>query len=96
VANLTNNKDVFTCILRFRARAGYLQTYETLLKELQSYQGPDGVEPNAEPADQYAVECIALADRNLNFSCKSETCYPSLNAKPNRQAYQEICIGKWR
>ena len=26
VANLTNNKDVFMCILRFHARAGYLQT----------------------------------------------------------------------
>jgi hypothetical protein len=28
VANLSNNKDVFMCILRFHARAGYLQHYE--------------------------------------------------------------------
>ena len=34
VANLTNNKDVFMCILRFHALAGYLQTYENLLKEI--------------------------------------------------------------
>ena len=34
VANLTNNKDVFMCLIRFHARAGYLQTYETLLKEI--------------------------------------------------------------
>lgn len=27
VANLSNNKDVFMCILRFHAHAGYLQTY---------------------------------------------------------------------
>ncbi len=38
VANLSNNKDVFMCILRFHARAGYLQHYEALLKELISPQ----------------------------------------------------------
>ncbi len=32
VANLTNNKDVFMCIMRFNACVGYLQHYETLLK----------------------------------------------------------------
>ena len=36
VANLSNNKDLFMCILRFHARAGYLQHYEALLKELNS------------------------------------------------------------
>jgi hypothetical protein len=39
VANLTNNKDVFMSILRFHARAGYLQTYETLLKEINEHPG---------------------------------------------------------
>ena len=34
VANLTNNKDVFMCILQYHARVGYLQTYEALLKEI--------------------------------------------------------------
>ena len=28
VANLSNNKDVFMCILRFHARADYLQLFE--------------------------------------------------------------------
>jgi hypothetical protein len=42
VANLTNNKDVFMCILRFHARAGYLQTYETLLKEIKNHPESDG------------------------------------------------------
>ena len=94
VANLTNNKDVFMCILRFHARAGYLQTYETLLKELQSHPGPDSdcVEPDAaaEPADQYAVDCVALADRNMNIPCESGIRYPSLTAMLNRRDM------KWR
>ena len=51
VANLTNNKDVFMCILRFHARAGYLQHYETLLKELNEHPASDPV-----PPDQYEVE----------------------------------------
>jgi hypothetical protein len=48
------------CILRFHARAGYLQTYETLLKQLSSLQGSD------KEQGQYAVDCVALADRNFN------------------------------
>ena len=68
------------CILRFHARAGYLQTYETLLKEISAHPGSDQVEP-----DQYAVECVALADRNLNVPCESGIRYPSLIAMMNRQ-----------
>jgi hypothetical protein len=73
VANLSNNKDVFLCILCFHARAGYLQHYETLLKELNAHPATDPV-----PPDQYEVECIALSDRNLNVPCESGICYPSL------------------
>ena len=43
VANLSNNKDVFMCILRFHARAGYLQTYETMLGQLKSHPDSDQV-----------------------------------------------------
>jgi hypothetical protein len=50
VANLSNNKDVFMCILRFHARAGYLQHYETLLKELNTHSSSDPI-----PPDQYEV-----------------------------------------
>ena len=35
VAHLTNNKDVFLCILRFHTRAGFLQNYERIVSELQ-------------------------------------------------------------
>jgi hypothetical protein len=59
VENLTNNKDVFMCILCFHAQAGYLQTYETLLKEINEHP----VSPVEE--DQYQIESVALADHNL-------------------------------
>ena len=54
VANLSNNKDVFMCILRFHARAGYLQHYETLLKEVLLHPAPQA--DQQEPVDQYDVE----------------------------------------
>ncbi len=73
------------CILRFQARAGYLQTSETLLKEIQSHSGAGSVEPEAEPADQYGVDCIALAERSFNVPCESGIRYPSLIAIMNRR-----------
>ncbi len=73
VANLTNNKDVFMCILWYHARAGYLQTYETLLKEINSHPDSAPVAP-----DQYEVECAALADSNFNVPCKTGIRYPAL------------------
>ncbi len=48
------------CILSFHAQAGYLQHYETLLKELEDV--PDAVGSQAEPEDQYDVERVALSD----------------------------------
>jgi hypothetical protein len=71
VANLTNNKEVFLCILRFHARAGYLQTYETLLKEINAHPGSEEV-----PSDQ-------LADSNFNVPCESGIRYPALVAMLN-------------
>ena len=83
VANLSNNKDVFMCILRFHARAGYLQHYETLLKELNAHPATDPV-----PPDQYEVECVALSDRNLNVPCESGISYPSMLVMKNRRQTQ--------
>ena len=68
------------CIIRFHARAGYLQHYETLLKEINSHPGSEEV-----PPDQYEVETAALADRNLNVPCESGIRYPSLVAMLNRR-----------
>ena len=66
VANLTNNKDVFMCILRFHAWAGYLQTYDTLLKEINMHPGSAQVDN-----DQFLVESVALSDRNFNLACET-------------------------
>jgi hypothetical protein len=81
VANLTNNKDVFMCILRFHARACYLQTYESLLKEVNAHPGSAPVDD-----DQYHVECAALSDRNFNLACETGIRYPSLVAMLNRRS----------
>ena len=66
------------CIIRFHARAGYLQQYETLLKEINSHPGSEEV-----PPDQYEVETDALAGRNFNVPCESGIRYPSLIAMLN-------------
>ena len=61
------------CILCFHACAGYLQHYETLLKELSSHAASEPV-----PPDQYEVECAYLSDSNLNVPCESGIHYPSM------------------
>ena len=71
------------CILRFHARAGYLQHYETLLKELNGHPASDPV-----PPDQYEVERVALADRNLNVPCESGIRFPSYMVMLNRRQTQ--------
>ena len=71
------------CILRFHARAGYLQHYETLLKELNAHPATDPV-----PPDQYEVERVALSDRNLNVPCESGIRYPSMLAMLNSRQQQ--------
>ena len=61
------------CILRFHARAGYLQTYETLLNEINMHPGSALVDD-----DQFLVESVALSDRNFNLACKTGIQYPTL------------------
>jgi hypothetical protein len=66
------------CILCFYARAGYLQHYEALLKELNAQVPDDDAGPQAEPQNQYDVERFALADRNHNLLSETGLLYPSL------------------
>jgi hypothetical protein len=61
VGNLLNNKNVFMCVLCFHASAGYLQHYETLLKELNAHPASDAV-----PPDWNEVEHASLSHCNLN------------------------------
>ncbi len=71
------------CILRFHAREGYLQHYETLLKELEAHV-PEDVGLQVEPEDQYDVERVALADRNHNLPSETGLLHPSLLVMSNR------------
>jgi hypothetical protein len=66
------------CILCFHAQAGYLQTNENLLKEINEHPGSVAV-----AEEQYQVECVALAECNFNVACKTGICYPSLVAMLN-------------
>jgi hypothetical protein len=70
------------CILRFHARTGYLQHYETLLKEINA---DPCAQSHDELLDQYDVKRSALPIRNLNVPCESGIRYPSLVAMLNRQ-----------
>ena len=78
VAHLTNNKDVFLCILRFHTRVGFLRHYERLLAELEGL--PDA------PGDKYAADSQVLCDRNFNVACETGIRYPTLSAMLNRDA----------
>ncbi len=65
------------------SRAGYLQLYETLLKELNEHPVSNSV-----PPDQHEVECASLADRNLNVPCESGICFHSYMVMLLRQSTQ--------
>jgi len=78
VAHLTNNKDVFLCILRFHTRVGFLRHYERLLSELEGF--PDT------PGDKYTADSQVLCDSNFNVACETGIHYPTLPAMFNRDA----------
>ncbi len=80
VAHLTNNKDVFLCILRYHCRRGLLQQYEQLLEDLI---GPG--EARTIQMDKTQMEKALTGDRNFSISCKSGVLYPSLLATMNRE-----------
>ena len=66
------------CILRVHAQAGYLQTYETLLNEINMHPGSVLVDDN-----QFIVESVVLSDRNFNLACETGIQYPTLVAMLN-------------
>jgi hypothetical protein len=80
---LPTTRTVFMCILRFHhdARAGYLQTYETLIKEINDHPGSAPVAD-----DQYLVESVAPSDRIFDLACETGIRYPSLVAMFNSRS----------
>jgi hypothetical protein len=79
VAHLTNNKDVFLCILRYHCRRGLLQQYEQMLEDMV---GPG--EAHAIQLDRTRMEQALTGDRNFSISCELGVRYPSLRAMMNR------------
>jgi hypothetical protein len=77
VAHLTNNKDIFLCILRFHTRAAFLQHYGRIVSELQG---------STADQDDFARDATTLADRNFNVACETGIRYPTLSAMLNRGA----------
>ena len=80
VAHLTNNKDVFLCILRYHCRRGLLQQYEQLLEDMV---GPG--EARAIQMERTRMEKALTGDRNFSISCELGVRYPSLRAMINRE-----------
>jgi hypothetical protein len=78
VAHLTNNKDVFLCILRYHCHSGLLQQYEQMLEDMVG-QG----EARAIQLDRIRMEQALTGDRNFSISCELGVLYPSLRAMMN-------------
>ena len=84
VAHLTNNKDVFLCILRYHCCRGLVQKYEQMLEDMLDSDGNDG-ESRALEMDQAKIEKALNGDRNFSISCELGVRYPTLKAMLNRE-----------
>ena len=75
VAHLTNNKDIFLCILRYHARRAHIQHLELLLEDISHVPAESGCKFDA-PADEYD---------NDSAACEAGIRYPTLQAMVNRE-----------
>ena len=82
VAHLTNNKDVFLCILCYHCHRGLVQRYERMLEDMidDSSAGSRPME-----MDQEKMEKALTSDRNFSISCELGVRYPNLRAMLNRE-----------
>ena len=81
MAHLTNNKDVFLCILRYHCRRGLLQQYEQLLEDMI---GPGEAQACQLQMDRTRMEKALTGDRNFSIACELGVRYPTLRAMMNR------------
>ena len=81
MAHLTNNKDVFLCILRYHCRRGLLQQYEQLLEDMI---GPGEAHARQLQMDRTRMEKALTGDRNFSIACELGVRYPTLRAMMNR------------
>ncbi len=82
VEHLTNNKDVFLCILRYHCRRGFVQQYEQtrMLEDMVD----EGAESQKVALDQDKIASVLNGDRNFSVACESGVRYPTLRAMLNR------------
>jgi hypothetical protein len=81
VAHLTNNKEVFLCILRYHCRRGLVQQYEQMLEDMLDANNCDS---RPVELDQTKIEQALNGDRNFSISCELGVRYPTLKAMINR------------
>jgi hypothetical protein len=74
VAHLTNNKDVFLCILRYHCRGGLVQQDEQMLEDMLDVNDNDA---RKLAIDHDKIEKALSADRNFRMLA-SWGCYPLL------------------
>ncbi len=90
VANCTNNKDVFLCILRHHVREGHLQYLQKLQADLAACE---------DDSEEVVIPTRAAEDwlaRNDSISCELGIQYPALQAilsgRKNHQSLMVIVI----
>jgi hypothetical protein len=82
IAHLTNNKDVFLCILRYHCRRGFIQQYEQMLEDMVEDGDTSG--PQTIELDHDKIAAVLNEDRNFSISCELGLRYPTLKAMINR------------
>ena len=81
IAHLTNNKDVFLCILRYHCRRGLVQQYEQMLEDMLDENAGDD---RKLAVDQEKIEQALTSDRNFSIACELGVRYPTLKAMLSR------------
>jgi hypothetical protein len=75
VAHLTNNKDIFLCILRYHARRAHLQHLELLLEDIN----------RASECIPDVNDIVADDDDDDSCACEAGIRYPTLQSMVNRE-----------
>jgi hypothetical protein len=87
VAHLTNNKDVFLCILRYHCRRGFIQQYEQMLENVldQGASQGEGQVSRKLDLDHEKIASVLNGDRNFSIACELGVRYPTLRAMLNSE-----------
>ena len=96
VAHLTNNKDVFLCILRFHCRCGLVQQYQQMLADL--LEAADCPTTGTIAVDSLKIRQALEGDRNFSISCELGLRYPTLKAMLSREdlhIHILVCTYTW-